>query len=449
MGTWGSGPLDNDAAADFLEAAQAGVARVVAKTLRGIARAPAGRLLDDDDGGAGWAACELVAIAFGHGDPDAASGAPAEVAARLAAKEELRLLAIEALARIGDQATSEVAKLWHEGDDGAAFDARIAGLKARLAAAAGGRASPAAKDTAKDATKKGDVFAIPTAPGAAEVFVVQMVGPREVAVFDGIWRDDTAALEAVDSLPARRVSTDAGKLPSRGRRLANRPVRKDLRGPKLYATETGSLEAYALSSANGRGGLRIVSYEEARDHDLLWGHNEKALLAVARGAQPVQRVRSVDEREAELLARRGAEWAARREATTPGPCGDVPQLAKHLDWIDSYGVENLVAVSHRIATGMQGYGRPAEDAERLDYAFAALVAIWRGTLPRDEWPAELRARLPPPPSDRVLAEALAAARVLAAKVLTRDAELRLIWHGGPDGGAALRRWVDRLQRALA
>jgi hypothetical protein len=57
--------------------------------------------------------------------------------------------------------------------------------------------------------------------------------------------------------------------------------------------------------------------------------------------------------------------------------------------------------------------------------------------------------LPPPPNDRVAAEALAAARVLAAKVITRDAELRLIWHGGPDGGAELRRWVDRLQRALA
>jgi hypothetical protein len=48
-----------------------------------------------------------------------------------------------------------------------------------------------------------------------------------------------------------------------------------------------------------------------------------------------------------------------------------------------------------------------------------------------------------------MTKALAAARTLADEVLTRDAELRLIWDEAADQGAELRRWVADLQRALA
>jgi hypothetical protein len=41
-----------------------------------------------------------------------------------------------------------------------------------------------------------------------------------------------------------------------------------------------------------------------------------------------------------------------------------------------------------------------------------------------------------------------AAPELADRVLTRDAELRLIWDAGPDHGAELRKFVTALQRAL-
>ena len=46
-------------------------------------------------------------------------------------------------------------------------------------------------------------------------------------------------------------------------------------------------------------------------------------------------------------------------------------------------------------------------------------------------------------------QALTAARILAGRVLTRDAELRLIWDMVPDKGAALRKFVTSLQMALA
>jgi hypothetical protein len=48
-----------------------------------------------------------------------------------------------------------------------------------------------------------------------------------------------------------------------------------------------------------------------------------------------------------------------------------------------------------------------------------------------------------------MTQALNAARVLAGRVLTRDAELRLIWDDAPDNGAALRKLIASLQQALA
>jgi hypothetical protein len=50
----------------------------------------------------------------------------------------------------------------------------------------------------------------------------------------------------------------------------------------------------------------------------------------------------------------------------PGPFGDIDQLERLLQWIEQYGVDNCIDVSHRISVGEQGYGRPEEHAERGD-----------------------------------------------------------------------------------
>jgi hypothetical protein len=441
MGTWGPGPFESDAAANFLDELHSSPARFVAKTLGEIVERAPGQPIDVDAGGAGWAACELVALAFGRGDPDGLNDAILDAAAKLKAREEQRLLAVTALPRIADRAASELARLWHEGSEGSGFDASLAQLGNRLAAASEGpRELPRAK--------KGDVIGFPAPPDVPCLFAVQVVGPGEVAVFQGIWPDEAAALAAAADHPARRVPTAVSKLLRRGRMLGNRPVRSDLTARKLYADETGALESYALMTACV-GGLQIVSYEEARDHDRFWRHGEEALLAVARGTQPVARVRSVDEREAELRARNAENSAARREASTPGPFGDVARLESMLHSIESTGIANVIRRFHDEATGLQGYGRPNEDSERGSYAFAGLVALWRGTWSKDRWPAGLAARLPAPPDDPLMVTALAAARILAGKVITRDAALRLIWDGAPDQGADLRRWVAELQGALS
>jgi hypothetical protein len=275
-----------------------------------------------------------------------------------------------------------------------------------------------------------------------------VVGSGEVAVFDGTCADDKAAIDCVRDRSARRIPASVAKLVRRSRVLGNVPLRKDLKGRRMYAAEAGAIEQYVLMTASG-GGTRQVPYEEAREYDAHRHYDTDAIRAIALGAQQVARVRSPDEREAALRLRNAEKWATRRQITTPGPFGDVVLLGGLLQWIEQYGIDNAVKRQHDVAIGMQGYGRPNEDSERYSYAFAGLVAIWRGRWPLDMWPAELAGRLPSPPNDALMTQALHTARVLASRVLTRDAELRLIWADAPDDGTALRMLIASLQQALA
>lgn len=441
MGTWGSGPFDHDAAADFLDQLQAGPARVVTKVLRQIARTPLGTYIDVDDGGAAWAACELVALAFGHGSTAALSEAALDHAGRLAPREEQRRLAVDVLSRIGDRATSELAALWHEGAQGAQFDASLADLRTRLEAASSGP-----REGSKART--GDVIGLAAAAESVELVVVQVVGPGEVAVLAGVYPTDAAALEAVTTRSARRVPAPVHELLRQGRRLGNVPVRKDLKGKKLYADEAGGSAEYMLATASG-GGVRIVAYDEACDCDLLRPHRAADIRAVALGTSPVRRVRSPEEREAELVARNAARWVARRDITTPDPFGDMASLESLVKWMEDYGVENAVRRFHDLAVGAAGYGRPSEDPERRSFAFAAIVAVWLKAWSLERWPAALAGRLPAAPNKQLMEQALRAARTLAGQVITLDAELRMIWEHGPDRGAELHATVASLQRALS
>ncbi len=440
MGTWGAGPFENDAAADFIDQLGASPVRGLTKALRAVADAPAGGTIDVDDGGACWAACELVALSFGRtegGDRDAA----AEIVAKLAPKEEHRLLALRALPRIAARGRSELADLWHEGSDGQRFDAALDGLRGRLEAASTGAVAVAKP-------KAGDVIGISTPATGAGFVAVQIVGATEVAGVEGTFTDDASAIAALKREPARRIPASAAKLLQHGRPLGSHPVRKDLKGKKLYAGEAGALTGYVLLTANG-GGAHMVSYEEAREHDEHRQHGVEEVVAIALGASPPPRVRSPEQREAALVERDAAKWGARRTATTPGPFGDVENLERLVRWIEDYGAPNAVDRFHDESVGAQGYGRPNEDPERRSYAFAAIVALWRGTWPRESWPTALAERLPPRPDEQLFDRALQAARVLAEGVVTRDAEIRLIWDNGPDQGAELRKIVGSLQKALA
>ena len=129
MGTWDSGPFDNDAAVDFLSETN-GSSATLAAILRRCSDAD--DYLDVDDGQPAIAVCELVALALGYGNLDTAPSKVRRFARKLGPNESLRLLAIRALGHIRDPKRSEIASLWaHE----PGFDARLADLHDRLTAA--------------------------------------------------------------------------------------------------------------------------------------------------------------------------------------------------------------------------------------------------------------------------------------------------------------------------
>jgi hypothetical protein len=150
-----------------------------------------------------------------------------------------------------------------------------------------------------------------------------------------------------------------------------------------------------------------------------------------------------------LRARNATKWATRREVTTPGPFGDITSLVRVLELIENRGVEGMIWYVHVHAAGMVRYHRPCEQEERLFFAFAGLVALWRKTWPQEMWPATLAGQFPPAPDDRLMTQALDAARVLVDQVLMPDSELHRIWESGPDQGVELREIVASLQKALA
>ncbi len=131
MGTWDSGPFDNDAAADFLSDSGSSP-HAIATTLRRCIDAAPTDYLDVDDGQAAIAAAELVALGLGYGNLDAITDEVRSIVRRLGPHEDLRVLAIKAIPRVRDKKHSEVASLWSHDPT---FDERLLGLYGRLIAA--------------------------------------------------------------------------------------------------------------------------------------------------------------------------------------------------------------------------------------------------------------------------------------------------------------------------
>jgi hypothetical protein len=327
-------------------------ARSITNALKTISKVPDGQYIEVDDGSAAWAACELVALSFGYGESSALDDAVLDVVDRLKPKEDQRLLALSVVPRIAASDTSEIAALWHEGDSGEEFDNQLRHLGSRLEAASAGQ-------QVVPRPKPGDVVYLPDPPDSSEGVVVQVVAAGEVAVFEAKVSGDAAALDAVQSRPARCLPTAVNKLLRNGRHVGNVPLRKDLKSRKLYAAETGAIEEYVLSTANA-GGAKIVSYAEARDCDVLRPYDVADLRAAALGELPTERVRSPDEREAELRERHGGKWAERRRLTTPGPFGDVAVLERLVGWIEDFGIENAVQRFHDLAYGHRATVAPAK-----------------------------------------------------------------------------------------
>ena len=118
MGTWGTGPFDDDNASDWVwELQEADDWGVVEEALRGAAGVDANTYLEAPDGQIAWAAAAVVAAL----DNPSLVSVPDEVTAWLVQYREtrppdLRPLALVAIQRVLAN-KSELADLWREADD--------------------------------------------------------------------------------------------------------------------------------------------------------------------------------------------------------------------------------------------------------------------------------------------------------------------------------------------
>jgi Domain of unknown function (DUF4259) len=128
MGTWGSGPFDNDDAADWAWSLTDSADDAV---LRAALLAPlAAAKTEAPEGQVAIAAAEVVAAGLGRPSP----ALPEEVAAWVAAHPlpwaELAGPARQAISRL--RASSELRDLWAESGEGAAWAANVEHLERRL-----------------------------------------------------------------------------------------------------------------------------------------------------------------------------------------------------------------------------------------------------------------------------------------------------------------------------
>jgi hypothetical protein len=118
MGTWGTGPFDDDNASDWVwELQEADDWAVVEQALRGAADLDASTYLEAPDGQIAWAAAAVV----GALDHPSVVIVPDEVTAWLAQHRDarppdVRPLALAAIRRVL-AGKSELADLWREADD--------------------------------------------------------------------------------------------------------------------------------------------------------------------------------------------------------------------------------------------------------------------------------------------------------------------------------------------
>jgi hypothetical protein len=130
MGTWGSGPFDNDDAADWVYELTADAdERVVEAALSAAAEEG---YLDASTSQAAVAAAEVVAAGLDRPYVEL----PDEVAAWVAVRRDagwsaLAQVAVRAVSRVLDE--SELRELWDEASDGEAWTADVTDLLERLA----------------------------------------------------------------------------------------------------------------------------------------------------------------------------------------------------------------------------------------------------------------------------------------------------------------------------
>jgi hypothetical protein len=133
MGAWGTGPFDNDAAADWVGDLEAAIANTFASTFQPVTAIEIDLYLEEPEAGEAIAAAEVVAAMRGFpGDavrdrPEVLAWAEQHVEW---ASTDLVNEAVSAVERV--QAASELRDLWAESDDLQTWVAGLDDLLSRL-----------------------------------------------------------------------------------------------------------------------------------------------------------------------------------------------------------------------------------------------------------------------------------------------------------------------------
>jgi hypothetical protein len=137
MGAWGSGPFDNDTAADWVyglvdATTDEEALKVLESALSAAAETPEGEYLDADEGLCAVAAAAVVAAATGSATDDLPENVAEWLTGHAAAVPvSLRGPGRKALNRVAGP-NSELAELWAEGADDDGFASSLLVLAERL-----------------------------------------------------------------------------------------------------------------------------------------------------------------------------------------------------------------------------------------------------------------------------------------------------------------------------
>ncbi len=130
MGAWGTGPFDNDDAADLLGELQTEGVGLLRETLEEVTALGPDGYLEAPAASRAIGAAEIVAASRGSAAPDLPPSTAQWIATSGSSDDELVALSAEAVNRV--LTNSELKDLWAETPDSASWSDRLSDLSARL-----------------------------------------------------------------------------------------------------------------------------------------------------------------------------------------------------------------------------------------------------------------------------------------------------------------------------
>lgn len=439
MGTWGESAFDNDAALDFIEELKFGGLREIKKSINNIIKQANNTYLEYDECVKAWVACEIIALSMGHDIIQNLDDEIIELIKKISKKDEYINLSLQCIPMLINKEYSELFQLMAENES----DNTVIEIFNRLLK----RLTVKNKLPIKvKKAKKGDVIFYKT-DADTKYSIVQIVGPDDLIVYEGSYDITDDYNQVINDAKGRQIHTFTNAIFKDGILKENRPIRKDLKSKKVFAIESCKLFEYCITT-NKKGCFENVPYSEAIKYENRLYTLPFEIKFIANNIDEIPRVRSRKEWESDILKKNELKWIKRREQSNPGPFGDIDRCKKMLKHMNDWGIDSHLYMCKRIANGVQGYGKPNEDSERIPYWAMGLLAIWIGKLDKKYWPEKELGLIPLAPDNEAIQIGLESSKYILNEIITPDAELRFIWELSDYNGMNLIDWVEMLKDML-